>query len=69
MLRPLLILEFRAGAFRHSAREFPLRHRPISGSAVLTPGSSLGSYIVPINQHEKTSRSVIHPKLLQSKHA
>jgi hypothetical protein len=26
MLRPLLILGFRAGAFRHPAREFPLRH-------------------------------------------
>jgi hypothetical protein len=25
-LRPLLILGFRAGAFRHPAREFPLRH-------------------------------------------
>jgi hypothetical protein len=26
--------------------------RPIPGSAVLTPGSSLGSYIVPTDQHE-----------------
>jgi hypothetical protein len=26
MLRPLLILGFRAGAFRHPAGEFPLRH-------------------------------------------
>jgi hypothetical protein len=26
MLRPLLILGFRAGAFRHLAEEFPLRH-------------------------------------------
>jgi hypothetical protein len=26
--------------------------RPISGPAVLTPGSSLGSYIVPTDQHE-----------------
>jgi hypothetical protein len=25
MLRPLLILGFRAGAFRHSAGDFPLR--------------------------------------------
>jgi hypothetical protein len=26
--------------------------RPIPGPVVLTPGSSLGSYIVPTNQHE-----------------
>jgi hypothetical protein len=26
--------------------------RPIPGPAVLTPGSSLGSYIIPIDQHE-----------------
>jgi hypothetical protein len=26
--------------------------RPIPGPAVLTPGSSLGSYIVPTDQHE-----------------
>jgi hypothetical protein len=25
--------------------------RPIPGPTVLTPGSSLGSYIVPTNQH------------------
>jgi hypothetical protein len=56
--------------------------RPIPGPAVLTPSSSLGSYIVPTYQHkslcalcphscapEKTSRSVTHPKLLQAKHA
>jgi hypothetical protein len=54
--------------------------RPIPRPAVLT-GSSLGSYIVPTNQHESfvrtilthahpriTSRSVTHPKLLQAKH-
>jgi hypothetical protein len=51
------------------------------GPAVLTPGSSLGSYIVPqtnvgllcaLCPHscapEKTSRSVTYPKLLQAKH-
>jgi hypothetical protein len=52
------------------------------GPAVLTPGSSLGSYIVPqtntgllctLCPHscapDKTSRSATHPKLLQAKHA
>jgi hypothetical protein len=35
-LRPLLILGFRAGAFRHSAGEFPLRHlaRQVGGLAL-----------------------------------
>jgi hypothetical protein len=49
--------------------------------AILTPGSSLRSYIVPTDQPgsfalcphsyalEKTSRSVTHAKLLQVKHA
>jgi hypothetical protein len=48
--------------------------RPIPGPVVLTPGSSLGSYIVLTDQHEsfvrtlslctpeKTSQSVTHPK-------
>jgi hypothetical protein len=52
------------------------------GPMILTPGSSLESYIVPIDQHEpfvrtlsslitpeKTSWSITHPKLLQAKHA
>jgi hypothetical protein len=56
--------------------------RPIPGPVVLTPSNSLGSYIVPTDQHgsfvrtlstlmrtEKSSRSVTHPKLLQAKHA
>jgi hypothetical protein len=37
--------------------------RPIPGPAVLTPGSSLGSYIVPIDQHESfvcTLSSLMH---------
>jgi hypothetical protein len=32
--------------------------RPIPGSAVLTPSSSLGSYIVPIDQHESFMRTL-----------
>jgi hypothetical protein len=32
--------------------------RPIPGPAVLTPGSSLGSYIVPIDQHESFVRTL-----------
>jgi hypothetical protein len=32
--------------------------RPIPGAAVLTSGSSLGSYIVPINQHETFVRTL-----------
>jgi hypothetical protein len=32
--------------------------RPIPGPAVLTPGSSLGSYIVPTNQHESFVRTL-----------
>jgi hypothetical protein len=32
--------------------------RPIPGSAVLTPGSSLGSYIVPTDQHESFVRTL-----------
>jgi hypothetical protein len=52
--------------------------RPIPGPMVLTPDSSLGSYIVPTDQHEsfvrtlsslmrtrENFRSVTHPKLLQ----
>jgi hypothetical protein len=31
--------------------------RPIPGPAVLTPDSSLGSYIVPTNQHESFVRT------------
>jgi hypothetical protein len=36
MLRPLLILGFRAGAFRHSVGEFPLRHlaRQVGGLGI-----------------------------------
>jgi hypothetical protein len=30
----------------------PVTPRPIPGPAILTPGSSLGSYIVPTDQHE-----------------
>jgi hypothetical protein len=56
--------------------------RLIPGPVVLTPGSSLGSYIVPTDQHGsfvrtlsslmrvwENFRSVTHPKLLQAKHA
>jgi hypothetical protein len=56
--------------------------RPIPGPTVLTPGSSLGSYIIPTYQHKsfvrtlsslmrtrENSQSVTHPKLLQAKHA
>jgi hypothetical protein len=63
-------------------RDSAVTPRPILGPTVLTPGSSLGSYIVPqtntsllcalcphSNAPEKTSRSVTHPKLLQAKHA
>ena len=32
--------------------------RPIPGPAVLTPGSSLGSYIVPTDQHESFVRTL-----------
>jgi hypothetical protein len=32
--------------------------RPIPGSTVLTPGSSLGSYIVPTDQHETFVRTL-----------
>jgi hypothetical protein len=32
--------------------------RPIPGPAVLTPGSSLGSYIVPTDQHESFARTL-----------
>jgi hypothetical protein len=42
---------------------------PILVPVVLTPGSSLGSYIVLTDQPEKASQSVTHPKLLQAKHA
>jgi hypothetical protein len=51
------------------------------GPAILTPDSSLGSYIVPTDQQsllcelyphscvpEKTYRSVTHPKFLQAKY-
>ena len=31
---------------------------PIPGPAILTPGSSLGSYIVPIDQHESFVRTL-----------
>jgi hypothetical protein len=31
--------------------QFLVTPRPIPGPAVLTPGSSIGSYIVPIDQH------------------
>jgi hypothetical protein len=67
-------------AMRHIPE--PLTHTRFPGPTILTPGSSLGSYIVPTDQHksfvrtlsslmrtEKTSRSVTHPKLLQAKHA
>jgi hypothetical protein len=39
--------------------------RPIPGPAVLTPGSSLGSYIVPTDQHEsfvRTLSSLMHTR-------
>jgi hypothetical protein len=32
--------------------------RPISGPVVLTPGSSLGSYIIPTDQHESFVRTL-----------
>jgi hypothetical protein len=32
--------------------------RPISGPAILTPGNSLGSYIVPTDQHESFVRTL-----------
>jgi hypothetical protein len=32
--------------------------RPIPGPAVLTPGSSLGSYVVPTDQHESFARTL-----------
>jgi hypothetical protein len=35
-----------------------LRPRPIPGPMVLTPGSSLASYIVPIDQHESFVRTL-----------
>ena len=67
---------------RHMTTLDTITPRPIPRPAVLTPHSSLGSYIVPTDQHgsfctlcpyscasEKTSRSVTHPKLLQAKHA
>jgi hypothetical protein len=41
--------------------------RPIPGPAILTPGSSLGSYIVPTDQHESFMHIVIthaHPRKL-----
>jgi hypothetical protein len=42
--------------------------RPIPGSAVLTPGSSLGSYIVPIDQHKSFCAHFVlthaHPRKL-----
>jgi hypothetical protein len=59
-----------------------LSHPSTPGPVVLTPDSSLGSCIVPTDQHrsfvrtlsslmrtQKTSRSVTHPKLLQDKQA
>jgi hypothetical protein len=54
-LRPLLILGFRAGAFRHPTGEFPLRHlaRQVGGLALgfclffyLTPWSTSSSTII-----------------------
>jgi hypothetical protein len=55
--------------------------RPIPGLAVLTPSGSLGSYIVPKDQHESFVRTLSSlmrtrenfpvghpPKLLQAKH-
>jgi hypothetical protein len=32
--------------------------RPIPGPAVLTPGSSLGSYFIPTDQHESFVRTL-----------
>jgi hypothetical protein len=37
---------------------FAVTPRPIPGPAVLTPVSSLGSYIVPTDQHEPFVRTL-----------
>jgi hypothetical protein len=43
---------------RGSALIPPVTPRPIPGPAVLTPGSCLGSYIVPTDQHESFVRTL-----------
>jgi hypothetical protein len=45
-------------AFSLSHRSGTVTPRPIPGPAVLTPGSSLGSYIVPIDQHKSFLRTL-----------
>jgi hypothetical protein len=42
----------------HSLYSIYVTPRPIPGLAVLTPGSSLGSYIVPTDQHESFVRTL-----------
>jgi hypothetical protein len=50
-------VEFRVVTGQISTRDL-VTPRPIPGPAVLTPGSYLGSYIVPIDQHESFVRTL-----------
>jgi hypothetical protein len=53
LLRPFLILGFRAGAFRHPAGEFPLRHlaRQVGGLGIRFLLVSSLSMMVQIVEH------------------
>jgi hypothetical protein len=55
-LRPLLILGFRAGAFRHPSGEFPLRHVPF-------PYFSVNTKIVRLNVENDTGRDGFYPSV------